>query len=678
MIGTGISLPTLIPGELIFALLAILFLAIYHIRKQRSQIKKLLEKFHELKAVYGQQAPEAPVSFYDSPQKVANPNTLDNYFAHALADSLQRYEKHTASSSPRMNPNHSYSGKVAALRSIYLAAEKEVFEELGVTHAGWGILEKKLADLVHWGDKDDSQEQEMKSLQEEIARLKEHQKKQEEYQKRLEDYQMESQRTINNLSNMLNQLKYLHDGSPLGNQTDSIRLWGDDSLDKFIDNSSERNQKISHLLQDLKTYPEQFPPALQKKMEGQLNILEIELMKSDQYIGNLKKQLHDARLQITSYAQLLRDAPAGNNQLANPGIEHNIDLSNSIAAEQAAHEKILIEIQQLKENNQRQRAIIHALEQEIQGLRTALDTSESPEQRHSKEEEIQRLERLVKECQACINTLESEVEALYTRLREKTVSPGSEPPVADDSDINEELTMITRELEKTVAHYQQLHAINYLIMDFMKCNSIEQLGKQLVQFIKTFHPPTGFAISSSLGKAEYFPARHFNAELKNLVMSPNSIEPVSHLNEGTLFINPRIHVMLLPSSPDVHPVLETSLGSLITAAEESIRRIESEKSKSKPGKETNTWTDHIKNLLSNLDIQYAYMVEENRKTFNHFIAELRRAYHLLELQGPGAIALDNAINEFEERIHSLIHSSEVIDKDISLLREHMEKLDIGQ
>lgn len=675
--GTGISLPTLIPGEMVFALLVILFLAIYHIRKQRSQIKKLLEKFHELKAAYGQQAQEPPVSFYDAPQKIENPNTLDNYFGHALADSLQRYEKHTSSTSPHMNHNHSYSGKVAALRSIYLAAEKEVFDELGITHAGWGILEKRLADLVHWGDKDNSQTEEVKTLQEEITKLREHQKKQEEYQKRLEDYQMESQRTINNLSNMLNQLKYLQEGSPLGRQIDAIKLWGDDSLDKFIDSSSERNQKITGLLQDLKTYPAQFSPALQKKMEDQLNILEIELMKSDQYIGNLKKQLQDARLQITNYAQLLRDIPASNSQATTHNTIHNIDLNHALADEQAAHENILTEIQQLKKNNQHQRSIIHELEREIQNLRTALDTNESPEQRQSKEEEIQRLERLVKECHTCINTLESEVEALYTKLREKNVFPeNANPP--DDSNIHEELTMITRELEKTVAHYQQLHAINYLIMDFMKCTSIEQLGKQLVQFIKTFHPATGFVISSSLGKAEYFPARHFNAALKRLVMSPNSIEPVSHLNEGTLFVNPRIHVMQLPSPPEVYPVLETSLGGLINAAEESIKRIESEKSKNKSGKETNTWTDHIKNLLSNLDIQYAYLVEENRKTFNHFIAELRRAYHLLKLQGPGAIALDNAINEFEERILSLIHSSEVIDKDISLLREHVEKLDIGQ
>lgn len=675
---TSISLPTLIPGELIFALLVILFLAIYHIRKQRAQIKKLLEKFHELKAAYGQHAQEPPVSFYDAPQKIENPNTLDNYFGFALGDSLQRYEKHTSSTTPRMNHSHSYSGKVAALRSIYLAAEKEVFEELGITHAGWGILEKRLADLVHWGDKDDSQAEKVNALQEEITTLREHQKKQEEYQKRLEDYQMESQRTINNLSNMLNQLKYLQEGSPLGRQTDSFRLWGDDSLDKFIDSSNERNQKITGLLQDLKHYPAQFSPALQKKMADQLNILEIELMKSDQYIGNLKKQLHDARLQITNYAQLLRDIPPDNSPATTPSAIHPIDLNHALANEQAAHDNILGEIQQLKKNNQHQRSIIHELEQEIHNLRTALDTSDSPEQRHSKEEEIQRLERLVKECHTCINTLESEVEALYTRLREKAAVPNSETPLPDNSDTREELTMITRELEKTVAHYQQLHAINYLIMDFMKCTSIEQVGKQLVQFIKTFHPSTGFVISSSLGKAEYFPARYFNAALKHLVVSSTSIEPVSHLNEGTLFTNPRIQVMQLPSAPDVYPVLETSLGSLINAAEESIKRIESEKSKNKSGKQANTWTDHIKNLLSNLDIQYAYLVEENRKTFNHFIAELRRAYHLLELQGPGAIALDNAINEFEERIHSLIHGSEVIDRDISLLREHVEKLDIGQ
>lgn len=664
-----ISLPILILGEIIFALLVVLLFVIRQNFRQRAQIKKLLTKFQQLKSAYEHPEEQAP-SFYADKKPVESHDNLHDFFSKSLADSLQRYEKYTSSSQPHLNPNHPYSGKIAAIRSIYLAAEKEVFEERGITHAGWGTFEKRLAELVRWQDEKSSRKQEVRTLrsrvlQEEIVRLKQH-------QQQLEQYQQDSQATISSLQTMLKNLKDLHVSSDLSDKAATNELWDDQSLNHFIDNSSERNQQVLGLLRDLKDYPSQFSPSARKKMEDQLNILEIELMKSDQYIGNLKKELKEAKMQATNYAIMLRDATINDA----PDNDRNIDLSQQGETKEPQH--ILTEIQQLRANNKHQRVVINELEQEIQLLRNSLDTTDSPVERKHKEEEIQRLERLVRECQGCINTLESEVDSLYTRLQQQTANQNEETQLQNNSMISEELEMITRELEKTVAHYQQLHAINYLMMDFMKCSSVEHLAKQLVQFIKAFKTMIGFSISSLLGKAEYFPVTHFDDSLKRLVKESVFTDPITHLDEGTLFVNSKMRVMLLPPTDGSHPILETSLATLINAAEEGIKRLEVEKFSKKRHHDTNEWTSLTKNLLSDLDIQYAYQVEENRKTFNHFIAELRRAYHLLDLQGPGGIVLDNAINEFEERIHALAHSSEVIDNEISRLLEHMNKLDIVQ
>ena len=143
-------------------------------------------------------------------------------------------------------------------------------------------------------------------------------------------------------------------------------------------------------------------------MEDQLNILEIELIKSDQHIGNLRRELKEAKLQVTNYAIMLRDATA-NDPINQSGIGSN--QAEKIEADETPG--ILNEIQRLKTHNKRQRFIINELEQEIQSLRHSLDTTSSTDERESKEKEIHRLERLVKECQACINTLESEVESLF-------------------------------------------------------------------------------------------------------------------------------------------------------------------------------------------------------------------------------------------------------------------------
>ncbi len=656
------SLPILIPGEAIFALLLALFFALHQIIRQRRQIKKLLAKFREMKSAYEQSSSETE-SFYNHKSEPEHRDVIHDYFAQSLSDSLQRYQKHTASEQPYMNANHSYSGKIAALRSIYLAAEKEVFEDRGITHAGWGVFEKKLAGLINWQDKKNSPTQEeneshIHELQEEIVKLK-------NYQQELEQYQMESQRTINSLHSMLENVKHLQTGSDSNGQLLTYELWGDSTLDKFAGEANKRNQKVLDLLHDLKTFPSQFTESDRKKMEGQLNILEIELMKADQHIGSLTKELKEAKLQVTTFALRLRDVTVA-------GTTDNIpihDTHRSLDAEQSERKYFPSEIHQLKEHNKRQHLIINELDQEVQLLRNSLD-NDAGDQRNLKEEEIKRLERLIKESQGCINTLESEVDNLYAQLQEKNDQPNEG---GDNSEVSEELAMITRELEKTVAHYQQLHAINYMMMDFMKCNSIEHLAKQLVQFIKAFRAPIGFNIKSLLGSAEYFPATYFDDALKALAKGSTLPDSISHLPEGTLFINSRLHVLLLPTLSDDYPILETSLVSLINAAEEGIKRLEYEKLNKKRHHDTHEWTDLTKNLLANLDIQYAYQVEENRKTFNHFIAELRRAYHLLDLHGPGGVVLDNAINEFEERIHGLIKSSEVIDGEISRLLEHMEK-----
>lgn len=664
-----ISLPVLILGEIIFALFVALFFTVRHIAKQHAQIKKLLAKFQELKSAYAHPDYQ-PASFYDNKNPIENRDIINTYFESALADSLQRYEKYTNSSSPHINADYPFSGKIAALRSIYLAAEKEVFDERGITHAGWGTFEKRLADLVRWQGQKNSHRQEVRDnrsrlLQAEVTRLK-------NYQRELEQYQRDSQKTINSLHTMLENLKNFHVEPTLSSQTPTNDLWDEQSLNKFVDDSGERNRNMLELLHELKNYPSQFSSSVRKKMEDQLNILEIELIKSDQHIGNLRRELKEAKLQVTNYAIMLRDATA-NDPINQSGIGSN--QAEKIEADETPG--ILNEIQRLKTHNKRQRFIINELEQEIQSLRHSLDTTSSTDERESKEKEIHRLERLVKECQACINTLESEVESLYTQLQEKNDLQNDKVQMPADANTNEELDMVTRELEKTVAHYQQLHAINYLMMDFMRCNSIEQLARQFVQFIKAFKACIGFIIYSSLGKAEYFPALHFKESLKSLIKSANFTDPITHLDEGTIFINSKVHALLLPPTGDSHPILETSLAGLINAAEEGIKRIESEKSIEKRAQENHEWTSGIKNLLSDLDIQYAYQMEENRKTFNHFIAELRRAYHLLDLQGPGAVILDNAINEFEERMHALIHSGEAIDNEISRLLEHMGMLRTG-
>lgn len=674
---TGSLFSNLLLGEISLVLLVALIVSIRYNLKQRSLLKRLLEKYSEVKSAQKLAAAEK-TSFYDE-KKVAPQPTIGDYLEKSLADSLQRYEKNTGSTHPRLDSNHSFSGRTAALRCLYLTAEKEVFEERGITHAGWGLFEKKLSDIIRWQDKKNTRRQEVRDnrlrlMQNRLDALKgsheQHIHLQEKIdqllqsEKDLKQLQLESQNTISNLQNKLKQLQQL----PSAENTSAaphdpvFGLFEMDTMDQQTDASSTKSSEVRNIIKDLQNYKSHFSAEHKEKLDHYMNIMEVELTKSDQYIGNLKKELKEAKMQVTNYAIRLRDASLDHSAALDAE-----DLRPPISDVTDPIEKtnIVSELIQLRKNNITQRDLIEKMNDEIQLLRTLVHTTDTDDVRKEKESEILRLERLVKECQGCINTLESEVDHLYAQLHE----PSAAADVATG-----DLTMITQELEKTITHYQQLHKINRLILELMKCESLQSLAKLLLQFIKEFKAPIGFIIYSTLGKAEYFPATLFNESIIALVKSSITTNSLVHINEGTLFILSRIHLIHLNTPSSNHPILETSLQGLVNAAEECIKNIELHRSNQKHDQEKNSWVDSTKNSLSNIDIQYASQIEENRKTFNSFIAEIRRAYPLLNLHGQGAILLDNAINEYEERMHLLLSSGDVIDNEISKLIEQMDKL----
>lgn len=683
---TSFSFSTLLLGEIILVLFITLFFSILYNLKQKSLLKRLIEKYAEVKSEQTLAANEK-ASFYAG-KKPESQSTIIEYFERSLSDSLQRYEKNTGSRHPHLEPDHSFTARIAALRCLYLMAEKEVFDERGVTHAGWGLFEKKLADIVQWQDKKSTHRQEVRDkrlrlMQDRLDALKGTNEKNKQLQakvdrllqseKNLKQYQVESQQTINNLQNMLEQLKQLSSTE----QSPAAHSYTGDFLDRnTMDNpaspSTENNSNVIEMIRELKTYKSKFSVEIKEKMDSYMNILEVELMKSDQYIGNLKKELQEAKMQVTNYAIMLRDARTDEKGTSLDAEDFNTILYN--IADPIEPKNVLGEIKQLRENNRIQRDLIFKMEHEIQLLKNSVNPTDTAEIREGKEKEIVRLERIVKECQGCIDTLESEVDHLYNQLQERAETPTEATDKNENEFASEELTMITKELEKTIAHYQQLHAINRLILELMKSETLSSIAKQIMQFVKDFNAPIGFVMHSALGKAEYFPAALFNESTIELVKSPATKETLIHLDEGTLFIFSKIHLMHLNMPERGHPILETSLQGLVNAAEECIKNIEAHKSNKKRTQETGSWIATIKNSLSNIDIQYASQAEENRKTFNNFISEMRRAYPLLDLHGQGAIVLDSAINEYEERMHLLLTSSDVIDHEITNLIEQMDTL----
>jgi hypothetical protein len=465
-------------------------------------------------------------------------------------------------------------------------------------------------------------------------------------------------------------------------------------VDSIVTISDEKSRLLKNIIVELNDHHADISPGVRKKMENSIKMMEVEMLRADQCIINLKKELKDAKTQATNYALMLNESKEFLSRKVNEQGDNGIYFSdadkNSGLAELASlssknyldHEKVLLEIKQLRENNQAQRAIIVKLEHEISLLRDSILGTEDEDVRNVKQQEVNRLERMVKECEGCIEILESEVDHLYTQLQEHTMPNGnsiietSEDDEIDIVKLGVELEEMAQEMEKMAFQYRQTHSINQLIYDIVKCAAIEEIVTLIIQFFKEFNAPAGFCIISNAGGAEYFPASNFNDTSKELVKSFSIKDPVFYVNEGTLFSGNRVCLMLLPVTDKTKPLSESGLVGLVKVVDKHIQYLESENTLLQRSEGMASWIEATKNHLSDLDIQYAYQVEENTKTFNNFIAEIRQAYHLLDLKGSGLVLLDNAINEYEQRMYVLLSSGDIIDHEISTLITHIDELQI--
>ena len=690
----NIPLSTIILAELTLVLSVLLAFVIRRMLRQKKIIEKLLERIQGTE----DSGAKAGDTFYDKSRTPSRQPGISDYFAFALNDSQQRFKKFTGSSLLDLDKNHPFSGKIAALRHLYLSAEQEVFAERGITHAGWGTIERTLAPIVQWTDQNASQlEKAISDLQRQLRsrddEVKRHQAKNAHLLKRLENLRNEqhsmehlnakNSSLIEHLQGALEKLKKAPATSNEPNKPTFSLPLNDRYIEQFGEANSVESHNLRALLHEIKNTQSTFSPAQQKRIESQVHLLEVELLKSDRHVNDLKQQLKEAKLQITNYGLMrMNNAPAGEiNSLYD-------NLMQKIAPEnQEDPDTIIAEIKHLQASNKLQHNTVNSLENEISIIKGSLSSENSDAVNQEKEKEIQRLERHVKECQGCIVILEQEVDSLYSRLQEQASqlnqAPVIDAPLNDDllsteeghSSNFEEAEMLVQELQKTAMNYQHVYAINMVLLDFLQCQDFEKLTQLLQDFINRFNLAAGFYIDCSAGKTEYAPEHLVNTQDRHQLTTPDTEDQLVHLEHGILFNYTNIRALRNNTAQDSDTeMLDTNFQMVIAAANERLNDLIHYLQISEKEQNSVVINAQIKEMLNNLNIRYAFQIDENRKTFEHFLNELRRAYGLLELKGPGAVVLDNAVNEFEMRMSLLLESGEAIDKEISLLVEKTEKV----
>lgn len=716
-----LTLTNIILGELILVLLLGGGLLTFVLFRERRKHRRVLDAYHRLRQTLRTERTQSREQAETQPQSADD--AVATYLANSKEAAQQRYQNITQSTVPRLAPEQPFNAKVAALRYLYIEAEARAHRKEQASGDAWVLLERQLYDIARWiVDQENSKpsrqrNNQVKLLQQRIEKLKGFEKLSRDLQRKLdlnqikrdelEALQEQNRITIDKLRR-INQVLSLSQSEP-DRGTDSLRrelgeIMGDDA--PTIIGADQRVAKIEHfsndhqrlqreLTQGLREYNSEYPSARGPELESTIQRLEAELYRSERHINELKQQLQApsspqagvTSAYVTANAGAL--APEENPETAMEQIQETLrvihtNMADSTSAlNQAANERpgqspySLAEIQQLRNNNQRQRNLIVDLEGEMKHLRNAIPETEDSELKDQQIAELHRLERLVKECEHCILALESEVDMLYNQLMERQ-STTPETSVSPESleQLQGELEVMSERLEASRVASEQDALLRQFSLDSLHAESIEELARDLIRVLKKAELRAGFYIESRIGHAEYFPGKLFSEKDRATVRRTTLAAEVAYLNEGILFASNHMHLMLKypPEEDEALSDSEKLLHNLLALASTRIENLERQQLAGKHNQLLEEWSVNAHNTLVNMEITYAYQTEETLRLMDNLADQLHRALKLMTTTDSTRAVVENALSECQHRIRHLLTNEESVDQGCVRLLEYLQHL----
>ena len=722
---TGISLKMILLLEaavLLVALILFLGFLCWHFRQR---FKEACEKYLQLKAEY--------IALKQKSQQQHQPASGQElviaYLDKEINSATSRFDQHLKTSPPTVADNHPLGANVAALRHLYLNCEKEFLQTKDNAFSGWAFFEKRLAELVRRFANNKSHQQKIRSsrtrlLQERIDALTpfEAENKQllrklqqaEKRQKQLETAEREGRKLIAQFKKMLAELQPGEaPGTAAASTTTAAQQLAADygslpstAFDQLDIYTEQLNRVGKQLADEVASSDYGFNQDEQQKLKATINSLEMELFKTNMQLTELHKQLKESRAEMHSQAAELHNTQEDMRTQAKKmalqdGILHVTlpeteqappPTQNLTTADYFNPHKILAEIRQLRENNKAQRYIIIALQTQIESLKESIAATDNLATKELQEQKVMQLERMVKEFQLCVETLESEVDNLYNQLQEKINHASAIAAQPEDAATTEaaghpnqqameqELEQLKTKFEQAIKQFRLSQILNQFAQQLVNCNKMDDVAKLCIQLLRDWQTLAGFCLQSTLGNAEYFGAKVFSDEEKKLVRSNTQREPVTKTKSGLIFYSDKMRLLLSQPPTDEQLLAQLIKGytQVVNLVSSQLAHLELEKNHTGNNINLDNWAKTTKSHLSNLDIQYAYFIEESRNTFESLSSELKQAIQALGLKGGTQAVLENALNEYQSRMQLLLSTGAVVDREISHLLEHMSTVNPTQ
>lgn len=430
------------------------------------------------------------------------------------------------------------------------------------------------------------------------------------------------------------------------------------------DNASLRaeNQRYGQQVQKLRRYYERYkqlvaqldsPLTGQESHEAQLKAISHTHRQRRQLMGDIHQHVYSDRhrafyqSQQPLMSQLTTLKEGVEKDTASIDILNDLDTVLSVDA-RFAH------IRTLQENNRTQRNLIIELRKELKILQRAM----VEEAASGDPGELPKLERMVRELEYCIETLESEVDALHEKLQavQQTVpeeaaakDTGGDP--VSDAMLGFALAIIGQKapqdilslIANTLVQLNMQFALRLQTDTQILYRNASPMKKEEVQTRMDAIRHAGSGVDAEGGLA-------INGEELQIYVPAGSVELVGQepLQRLAAFIQNLVNLQL----EHLH----------------TVHNVE------KHHHEVEVIADKVRQGVTRIDMQYAYQTEETHRIVQTLTTEIRQLVDVADMDQEVSDLFANVINEAEERFKILYRSGSGVDSEISALSSLLDKM----
>ncbi|UTF58755.1 hypothetical protein [Gilvimarinus sp. DA14] len=555
----------------------------------RQQCVRLMSACRRLKSARPPVRREPPPDTEEN----AQPAALD---WRALSQkSLERYQQLTGKSLGDYAQDDPFSARIASVRYHYLQAEDEA-AQAGTEQRAWLTLEKRLAQLI----------------------------------------------TV-----LLNNAKPVEAHEPdqvalLRQRVKALRKVEDDNKQLQRENSAFAKQ-----VEKLGGYRQKYQALMQQLGEG---VTPAELSSLAQSQKSHKAAVEQLTQRVEKeHAAVYRDKK--------PLLGHIAELSDIARDSDQCIDEILQESQQqaqlalmeqLRRNNRVQRQTIVQLRKELQCLRRALE--EQSEAGDSAE--VQRLEKLVRETETCVATLESEVDYLHDKLAQ-------------------------RHLEQTGESDPVVVQLKFFAANVVLQTSVQDIAALLARVFANLQWRAAFYLSHDSGRSLHNFSGIEDAHISSMLQAAKAEESPVHSDTGLFFAQASLRVFFSNQMADTveQEHLLERLGFIAALVDLQLEHLTDLQNLSGYQQHVAQFVSSVKESVANIEIQYAYGTEQARSLVNNLIIELRQLVAASEIEPELREVFETAISEASERFSLLLQSGGVVDGEIAKLAETLDELE---